>query len=145
MEECLFVDAHAFQLKIARLQQRNGHWHVTETHRYSEVTDEKQWTKTFEKSWGSIARHAPKEIVFILPDAFVGNLSVPINGDVNFSVEQRLQRALRHQAHQRGERGVRCGRVPRAGAYRDPLYRRGRPPACYPCGECRNQGGTHRQ
>ena len=94
MEECLFVDAHAFQLQIACLQQRNGHWHVTETHRYSEVTDEKQWTKTFEKSWGSIARHAPKEIVFILPDAFVGNLSVPINGDVNFSVEQRLQRAL---------------------------------------------------
>lgn len=94
MEECLFIDAHAFQLQTARLEHRDGHWYVTETHRYTESVPEKQWTKVFKKSWASIARNTPKEIIFILPDAFVGTLSVPINGDVNFSVEQRLHRAL---------------------------------------------------
>ena len=94
MEECLFIDAHAFQLQTARLEHRDGHWHVTETHRYTESVPEKQWTKVFKKSWASIARNTPKEIIFILPDAFVGKLSVPINGDTNFSVEQRLHRAL---------------------------------------------------
>ena len=94
MEECLFIDAHAFQLQTARLEHRDGHWHVTETHRYTESVPEKQWTKVFKKSWASIARNAPKEILLILPDAFVGKLSVPINGDTNFSVEQRLHRAL---------------------------------------------------
>ena len=94
MEECLFIDAHAFQLQTARLEHRNGHWHVIETHRYTESVPEKQWTKVFKKSWASIARNAPKEILFILPDAFVGTLSVPINGDTDFSVEQRLRRAL---------------------------------------------------
>lgn len=94
MEECLFVDAHAFQLQTARLERSDGHWHITETHRYTEAVPEKQWTKIFKKSWASIAKNAPKEIIFILPDAFVGTLSVPINGDVNFSVEQRLHRAL---------------------------------------------------
>ncbi|MBR1843489.1 MAG: hypothetical protein IJ793_01265 [Opitutales bacterium] len=94
MEEYLFIDAHAFQLQTARLEFRNRHWHVTETHRYTESVPEKQWTKTFKKSWASITKNAPKEIIFILPDAFVGTLSVPINGDTNFSVEQRLHRAL---------------------------------------------------
>ena len=94
MEECLFIDAHAFQLQTVRLEHRDGHWHVTETHRYTEAVAEKQWTKTFKKSWASIIKNAPKEILFILPDAFVGTLSVPINGDTNFSVEQRLHRAL---------------------------------------------------
>lgn len=94
MEEYLFVDAHAFQLQTARLEHRDGHWHVIETHRYTEAVAEKQWTRTFKKSWASIVKNAPKEILFILPDAFVGKLSVPINGDNNFSVEQRLHRAL---------------------------------------------------
>ena len=94
MEECLFIDAHAFQLQTARLEQRDGHWHVTETHRYTEAVAEKQWMKILKKAWASITKNAPKEIIFILPDAFVGKLSVPINGDTNFSVEQRLHRAL---------------------------------------------------
>ena len=94
MEECLFIGAHAFQLQTARLEFRNGHWHVIETHRYTEAVAEKQWTKTFKKSWASIIKNAPKEILFILPDAFVGKLSVAINGDTRFSVEQRLHRAL---------------------------------------------------
>ena len=94
MEECLFMDAHAFQLQTARLEHRNDGWYVTETHRYTESVPEKQWMKVFKKSWASIARNAPKNILFILPDAFVGKLSVPINGDSNFSVEQRLHHAL---------------------------------------------------
>ena len=94
MEEYLFVDAHAFGLQTARLKRCNGHWRVSETYRYTESVHEKQWTKIFKKSWISIAKNAPKEIIFILPDAFVGKISVPINGDINFSVEQRLHRAL---------------------------------------------------
>lgn len=94
MEEYLFVDAHAFQLQTAHFGRRDGHWYVTETHRYTEAVAEKQWTKILKKSWASISKNAPKEIIFILPDAFVGTLSVPINGDTNFSIEQRLHRAL---------------------------------------------------
>ena len=94
MEECLFIDAHAFQLQTARLEHRDGHWHVIEMHRYTEAVAEKQWMKILKKAWASITKNAPKEIIFILPDAFVGKLSVPINGDTNFSVEQRLHRAL---------------------------------------------------
>ena len=79
MEECLFMDAHAFQLQTARLEHRNDGWYVTETHCYTESVPEKQWMKVFKKSWASIARNAPKKILFILPDAFVGKLSVPIH------------------------------------------------------------------
>lgn len=88
------MDAHAFQLQTARLKHRDGHWYVTKTHCYTQAVTEKQWTKILKKLWASISKNAPKEIIFILPDAFVGTLSVPINGDTNFSIEQRLHRAL---------------------------------------------------
>ena len=99
MKECLFIDAHALQLQTARLERRDNRWHVTETHGYSETVSEKQWEKIFRKSWSSVVRQAPKKILFILPDAFVGTLSVSVNGDTNFSVEQRLQRALTKYFH----------------------------------------------
>ncbi len=95
MQRYWFIDAHSLQFQDTLLEFQENHWCVLKTRQYFQSANSQEWTQSFYDTWPRVQKeYADVEKIFLLPDAWVGNLSITVPEDPRFSLKQKIIRAL---------------------------------------------------